>query len=603
MCGILGGIGSKSNQFVEENILKMNRRGPDSHKYMLLDNGLSLGATRLAMTDPHARSNQPMIDLLTKNVLVFNGEIYNYKKLRKNLINKNIDFNTESDTEVLLKHLSVFGIDGICELEGMFAFAFYNHTKNSLIIARDFLGKKPLYYTTTSDLFLFSSQASLLRKYSFDSKLNHHAFAEYLRIGYVQDPLTIFNNISAINPGEILEIDLKNLIVARREIISPKAIYETNDLNLRDLFNNSILERTTDHSQFALSMSGGMDSSLIAMQSIKLGLNFTAYTMQFPDSDKDRYNNDSQAAREICKKLKIKNIVVNMPNAGEIPEIMKNFVRAMDEPSINPTGLAQMILYSKIAEDGNRLLLTGDGADEVFGGYLRHTKVSKLRFLPKIQSKILEEVIISGNPHEKLIKIIYAFVSSKSDANWLYWHLVSSRQTVKRLTGIDYEIKLNQGIANVLRKHVSRNKVSDLMILDLAMYITMESNRRLDRISMWNSIEARSPFQSEKIIEYGYRALENKKFLNLNKQVILEEFPDLKILPLLKEKVGFVSPLGHWLRSNKKWVTDSLDYLNELNMFDPKELYQLSEAPYQNNWESTRLLWSLVVFSHWNKSL
>jgi len=131
----------------------------------------------------------------------------------------------------------------------------------------------------------------------------------------------------------------------------------------------------------------------------------------------------------------------------------------------------------------------------------------------------------------------------------------------------------------------------------------MESNRRLDRISMWSSIEARSPFQSEKIIEYGYRALENERFSNLNKKVMVDEFPDLKNLPLLKEKIGFVSPVGHWLRSNKKWVTDSLDHLNGLDMFDSKHLYQLSEAPYKNQWDSTRLLWSLVVFSHWFKSL
>jgi asparagine synthetase B (glutamine-hydrolysing) len=209
--------------------------------------------------------------------------------------------------------------------------------------------------------------------------------------------------------------------------------------------------------------------------------------------------------------------------------------------------------------------------------------------------------MISGNIDKKLAKVLYAFISSKSDANWFYWHIVSSRRNIKKLTGIDYELKLNQNIITNLRSLISGSKVSDLMVMDLAMYITMESNRRLDRISMWNSIEARSPFQSEKVIEYGYRALKNKKYSNLNKQIILEEFPELKNLPLLKEKIGFVSPLGHWLRSNKKWVTDSLDHLNELNMFDSKELYQLSDAPYENQWDKTRLLWSLVVFSQWSK--
>jgi len=603
MCGILGGIGAESDRFVFENIQSLHRRGPDSKNHVILENGLCLGATRLAMTDPHTRSNQPMIDLLTKNVLVFNGEIYNYKKLREKLINRNIKFDTESDTEVLLKYLSEFGIDGICELEGMFAFAFYNYARNVLIIARDLLGKKPLYYTITSRGLLFSSQASLLKNYTPDSSLNTDAFSEYLRIGYIQDPHTIFKNIWAVNPGEVLEINLKNLCITQKKIVSPKSIHEANTLNLHDLFNSAILERTVDHSHFALSMSGGLDSSLIAMQSAKLGLDFTAYTMSFPDSDKERYNSDSRAAQEICKNLKVRNIVVEMPSAEEIPLVMSDFISAMDEPNINPTGLAQMILFSRIAKDGNRLLLTGDGADEIFGGYSRHNKLSKLNFLPELKNKKLEAMIISGNMNKKLAKILYAFTPSQSDANWLYWHLVSSQRSIKKLTGIDYNVKLNQSIFTSLKKNTSRSKVSDLMIMDLAIYIAMESNRRLDRISMWSSIEARSPFQSEKIIEYGYRALENERFSNLNKKVMVDEFPDLKNLPLLKEKIGFVSPVGHWLRSNKKWVTDSLDHLNGLDMFDSKHLYQLSEAPYKNQWDSTRLLWSLVVFSHWFKSL
>ena len=134
MCGILGGIGAKSKLFVVDNLENLTRRGPDSSNFITLENGLSLGATRLAMTDPHDRSNQPMVDIFTKNVLVFNGEIYNYKILRDTLIARNIKFYTESDTEVLLKFLSEFGVEAITKLEGMYAFAFYNQKKNTLII-------------------------------------------------------------------------------------------------------------------------------------------------------------------------------------------------------------------------------------------------------------------------------------------------------------------------------------------------------------------------------------------------------------------------------------------------------------------------------------
>ena len=600
MCGILGGIGAKSKLFVIDNLESLTRRGPDSSNFISLENGLNLGATRLAMTDPHDRSNQPMVDMLSKNVLVFNGEIYNYKLLRDTLIARNIKFYTESDTEVLLKFLSEFGIEGITKLEGMYAFAFYNHKKNTLIVARDFLGKKPLYYTMTNGVFLFSSQASLLKNYCHKTILNPNAIYEYLRIGYIQDPHTIFKNINAVNPGEVFEINLENLRIDKRNIISPSSLDEKSELNFSELLKNAILERTAGHKQFALSMSGGKDSSLIAMLSKKLDLDFTAYTMRYPDSDKKRYNNDAIAAQEICKKLGVKNQIIDMPNANEIPKIMTRFVNAMDEPNINPTGLAQMILFSSIAQNGNRLLLTGDGADEIFGGYSRYIQTRKLLFMPQFKNKALEKAISFGSiKNVSLRKFAYSFVSSTSDANWVYWHTVNDDDIVSKLIGLSSQIRLNQEVIANLSKKTRKNRVSQLMKKDLSIYISMESNRRLDRISMWNSIEARSPFQSEKIISYANNYMNSKNFTKLNKTLFFDEFPELKKLPLVKEKIGFISPLGHWLRSNEKWVDDSLKFLCELESFNSQQLLRLQGAQYKNDWQNTRLLWSLVVFSNW----
>jgi len=600
MCGILGGIGAKSKLFVVDNLENLTRRGPDSSNFITLENGLSLGATRLAMTDPHDRSNQPMVDIFTKNVLVFNGEIYNYKILRDTLIARNIKFYTESDTEVLLKFLSEFGVEAITKLEGMYAFAFYNQKKNTLIIARDFLGKKPLYYTMTNGVFLFSSQASLLKNYCHKTILNTNAIYEYLRIGYIQDPHTIFKNISAVSPGEVFEINLDNLRINKRDIISPSSLDEKSELNFSELLNDAILERTAGHTQFALSMSGGKDSSLIALLSKKLDLNFTAYTLRYPDSDKERYNYDALSAQEICKNLGIKNHVVDMPHASEIPRIMTSFVKAMDEPNINPTGLAQMILFSRIAQNGNRLLLTGDGADEIFGGYSRYIQTRKLVFIPQVKNKALERAISLGNiKNVSLRKFAYSFVSSTSDANWVYWHTVNDDDIVSKLIGLNSQIYLNQEVIANLSKNTRKNRVSRLMTKDLSISISMESNRRLDRISMWNSIEARSPFQSEKIISYANNYMSSENFTKLNKTLFFDEFPDLKKLPLVKGKIGFISPLGHWLRSNEKWVEESLKFLCELNSFNSKQLLQLQGAQYKNDWQKTRLLWSLVVFSNW----
>lgn len=603
MCGILGGIGLDSKSFVPENLKSLTRRGPDNSDYITLDNGLSIGVTRLAMTDPHPRSNQPMMDLLTKNVIAFNGEIYNYKDLRKSLISRNIKFYTESDTEVLLHYLSVFGLDGISELEGMYAFAFYNHNDNTLTVGRDFLGKKPLYYTMANGFFLFASQASLLKNYCHDSSLDTNSLSEYLRIGYIQDPHTMFKNIYSLNPGEVFELNLRSLRITKRQIIVPNSLHKKNDSKLSQLLDDSILERVSGHPQFAISMSGGKDSSLIAMQAKKLGLNFRAYTMHYSDSDKARYNYDYLAAHEISKFLGIKFSAIDMPNSSEVPKLMDNFVMAMDEPNINPTGLAQMILFSKVANDGNKLILTGDGADEIFGGYSRYTKVAKLLPLLKFKNRLLEKLVVSGDLDNNLLnKLIYTTIPSKSIANWVYWHTVTSQERVKRLTGINLNLTLNQEAIRNLADKVSVNKVGCLMSMDLAIYISMESNRRLDRTSMWNSIEARSPFQSEKIIGFANEYMRNTKFSKLNKELFFDEFPDLRKLPLVSGKIGFVSPLGHWMRLNEKWTKDSLDFLGQLNFFNASELRLLYGQQFKNNWNDTRLLWSLVVFSNWYRA-
>ena len=180
MCGFIGGIGDIPDSFIYENIFRLERRGPDSHEVTKFPNGLIFGATRLAMTDNHPRSNQPMVDEVNENALVFNGEIYNYKILRNMLRKTGVIFQTESDTEVLLKLLNAIGEDSLPLLEGMFAFAFYDKKLNSIILARDILGKKPLYYSLQSNRLVFSSSLNLVKKSQTSTQVDPNSVYTYL---------------------------------------------------------------------------------------------------------------------------------------------------------------------------------------------------------------------------------------------------------------------------------------------------------------------------------------------------------------------------------------------------------------------------------------
>ena len=601
MCGFVGGIGQKSREAVLNSYKLLQKRGPDNQQCMPLGNGLTLGAARLAMTDPLDRSNQPMLNDSNGDVIVFNGEIYNYKKLKSKLVNKGVKFHTESDTEVLLKLLGNEGTDAISLLEGMFAFAFLDSGKNRLILCRDFLGKKPLYFHHSKNRIYFSSQSNLVKHYLESTSINFESISTYLQLGYLIDPQTMYNEISAVEPGEIIEFDLNTSSIIDRSKINPKIDIEPNSIPISQLLNSAIEERILGHEKCAISLSGGIDSSLIALQASKMNVEISAYSARWTDSDKDRYNIDSELAREISKKLQINYHEVEMPKVSQIPEILKEFVLAMEEPNANPTGLSMSVLYKALASDGHRLVLTGDGADEIFGGYQRYSNLSKLKKFPQFKISLLEQLFANKfSRNGAMLRILYPFLSSDNQESWLYWHRIADQQQTSDVMKRNYSISIDSQNDFLHREFNTRgNRVAELMFRDLLIWLDMESNRKLDRISMWNSIEARSPFQSEKLIFNGYQRMSQNKFEKLGKKILVDEFPELKNLPLNKSKMGFISPLGHWLRGNNDLVNTSLDILaNKLN-FDRAVMNHLGSAPKLGNFREFTMLWSLVVLGVW----
>jgi asparagine synthase (glutamine-hydrolysing) len=604
MCGIVGGIGSKVQLEIKSNFDLLNRRGPDHQELVSLENGLTLGATRLSMTDPLPRSNQPMENHLSGDIVVFNGEIYNYKNLRNKLSVSGIKFSTESDTEVLLKSLTAFGSTCIQELEGMFAFAFYDKKSNCIIMARDFLGKKPLYFHLNKDYFIFSSQLNLIKKCLSKVAIDENSLTNYLVLGYTIDPLTIYKEIYAVNPGEYIIFDINLHRIIRRENFFPKSIKNFSDQNLRQKITNAIETRVNGHSNFAISLSGGLDSSIIALTAAELGLKTTAFSIRWPGSDKERYNNDFKKASNFAKKLQINFSSVDMPGPNLIPELLNGFTRAMEEPNANPTGLSMMELYSQIANEGHRLLLTGDGADEVFAGYERYIAVNKLRFLPLFKNAKLQNIMQRTLPNFYLMdKFEMTIFESKSEEFWLHWQKIIDKGRIDAMTGFSptlMRIKLPDIAFDLIKQ--DKNRIANMLVRDLKIWLVMESNRKLDRVSMWHSIEARSPFLDENIIGHGFSEIKKYHFRKLNKQILMDSYPELSQFDKKYKKQGFISPLGYWLRENPDLIMDSIKYLSSNLNFDFIALKKLSSAPYLGNFKDFRFLWSLVVLANWHSN-
>ena len=604
MCGIAGGIGVGMEQYLRTNIKLLRNRGPDSQGILSIDNNLILAATRLAMTDPNPRSNQPMQDHCSKNSIVFNGEIYNFRDLRKKLLLSQIRFNTESDTEVILKSLQNNGNQVIKNFEGMFAFVYHNYQEDKLVLARDYLGKKPLFYSISSEYLIFSSQINVIKGFLKKASLDFESVTTFLKLGYIVSPKTMYQEINSVHPGEIIEIDLKKLTLVSKSYFTPDSITNPINLGSREILGSAVKERVTGHDRVALSMSGGIDSTIIAIEASNLGLDCEAYTMQWSDSDKSVYNLDVDAAQKITKKLGLKFKPVEMPNLKNLGEQIDKYVLAMGEPNSNPNGISMMALYSQISSDGHRLALTGDGADEIFGGYSRYSIIRKLGKIPNFDNKFLYKLLESNRFTNKPFKYLsLTGIDMNSWEFWLYWQELSTNnylrnnfKNYKFQEFLNYNDWLNEFTTS------ERNRVASIMYKDLKMWLSMESNVKLDRISMNFSIEARSPFQSEKLIGSAFRELSDSNFQLLNKKILTQNYSELLSLPILHTKKGFLSPLGHWLRGSDNLIQERLEYLSDFLPFEKVELKKLSMSPSKGVYKDFRFLWSLLILASWHHS-
>jgi hypothetical protein len=286
-----------------------------------------------------------------------------------------------------------------------------------------------------------------------------------------------------------------------------------------------------------------------------------------------------------------------------VPEILTQYVAAMEEPNSNPTGLSMMVLYSAMSKNGEKLVLTGDGADEIFCGYDRYKKASQISLLPQFGMSIIAKTNKWKHFIPKTIQnLMVAIEPANSDEFWLFWHSITAGQNLNKLYPYEAKIEMESiGGKTLNTLYGNGSRTSELMVKDLFIWLSMESNRKLDRISMWNSIEARSPFQSERMIAKAFIKMKQTNFKVADKYFLKQSINEYATLPILKNKKGFISPLGHWIRSNPDMVLDSLEHLKHLPFFDKKSLDELKKSVYKNDYRDFKLVWSLVVFSYWLK--
>lgn len=607
MCGIIGIVGNTTLENELHHYLDhLINRGPDNQQVLNVSSECVMGSTRLAMVDRLPRSNQPFVDEISGDVLTFNGEIYNFREIRQELISIGLSFITESDTEVLMKFLQTYEVPDLSKLNGMYAFAFFNRFTNTLTLGRDGLAKKPLYFSRDSERIIWSSSPHIISKIIGKASLNLIRSGTYRYLGYQIAPQTSHPDICELEPGTIEKFEITSLSqVEKRQIHLTKV---TKFESIRSALRNAVEKRIDHQSEIALSLSGGLDSTVLAILVKELGIACTSFSATWTDSDKLRYNFDGLLGREISKKLGFQHVDVEMLKTNELESEIKRFLLAMEEPNSNPTGVSMMKLYEAISKQKIRMVLTGDGADEIFSGYERYNLIAKRKNFLQLSHPNLERYILSTrNRYSKFpIALIASQIDPKSICSWLYWHSIFTPSEWSEIQNKKLDIQkeiviLEDNLKKICHLDKKTNPIDIMMQRDSDIWLSMESNKKLDRVSMFFSIEARSPFQDNEVISIANMKMQESSFQKLNKKMLRDEFPEVDSLGISSKKMGFISPVGHWLRMNPELLDSTFSVLANTGDFRMPKVKTLAARALEGDFRKISQIWNLVILAQWIK--
>ncbi len=623
MCGFVGYVLSEKNWdneiFVIEDLLNISKRiyhrGPDDNGlYADKENKLGLAFQRLSIIDLSDNAKQPMTSQSTEWIIVFNGEIYNYLSLKNILSDKSISWKTSSDTEVILECIANYGfVKAISMMDGMFAIAAYNFKDKALWLARDKFGEKPVYYgKDKKNNFFFSSdlKALMASKY-FQKKLNYNTSIEYLRYGYVPDPLSILDNINKLSPGSILKYDFHKKIkideywntytefLKMRE--RPfKGSYDSAKEEIILKIKNSTSTRLASDVPVGAFLSGGIDSTNLVLSLKEQGIKLDTFSIGFKDENK----NESKYAKEVSLKLNTthhEKILDDEDCINIIPDIVNFFDEPFSDPSQIPT-----FLLSRFARNTVKVAISGDGADELFGGYPRYKKISKLwsklQKSPKIFRKNIEFLpYLFGDSKYRLIKSIGKKIRKISHEciESLYKDELSRWRPDE---GIYDRHVFNDSNFNKVFKYKDSN-ISDyryIMFRDLITYLPSNLLVKIDRASMANSLEVRNPFLDPSLVKFVWSLPD--KYLNKKNydKYILRDILSKKFSREIfaRKKQGFEPPLDLWLKGPlKDWAYEIVEKKDDI--INTNKLKFFFQSFLNGEKKLTYKLWGLIMFKAW----
>ena len=578
MCGIAGLVDFNKKLDVTDvqsmtQVLK--HRGPDFGNFEFISGenyNLGFGHRRLAIIDLNENSNQPLFFDHKRYWIIYNGEVYNFKEIRKTLIDLGHNFETDSDTEVVLRSYIEWGHEAVSKFIGMFAFSIFDKDKQKIILYRDRAGVKPLFYYFKDGIFLFASELKSFHKISkFNKEIDTNSVSMFFRHGYISSPNSIFKYVKKIPSGHYLELRLENMQTSLHKYWDAIDKYNEEKLDItldeakKEL--NAVLESAFNYRMVSdvpvgVFLSGGYDSSTTAaILSNTSSQKINTFTIGFSGTEYD----ESVSAEKIANHLGTNHFTINFEQK-HLEEILVNLPYYYDEP-FGDSSAIPTTLVSKIAKKHVKVVLSSDGGDELFAGYPKHfqhhNKYRLIASLPKPIKQMLS--ILEKHPRFKHRKGIF---SSKTLNEFLKVRLetvVFTEEEINKLMNSDclyYETSFDE----FFKLNKSNDFINKLLAIDYKTYLENDILTKVDRATMSQSIEGREPFLDHRILEFSSKLDSKFKYRNGISKYILREI-NKKYIPeglLVKGKKGFGGPVDSWLL---KYLKDELMVLVESNEF------------------------------------
>lgn len=619
MCGFCGIYNYQSREPVDRELLqrqtdRLVHRGPDDHGLYADDrHGVGLGFRRLSIIDLSPAGRQPMANEDETVWLVFNGELYDFQEARRRLESQGHRFRSRADTEVLLHQYEEQGVDCLSHLNGMFGLALWDANRQRLVLARDRIGKKPLYYYDDGQRIIFASELkAILADPSVPRRLDWEALGEYLALGYVTAPKTIFAGLKKLRPGHYLVLEqgraeirpywdwLPGFRRAKRDYAEAEWLDRT-----REMLATAVRDRLLSDVPLGAFLSGGVDSSaVVAMMAAASPRPVKTFTIGF----KDRAYDESGYARLVARHFGTEHheLVVQPEN---VADLLPRLARQYDEPFADSSAVPTYYV-AKLAREYVTVCLSGDGGDEACGGYERyaqHLRESRLDLIPRFWRQLLLQPLVSLPLHLPGQRLAQRLRLDPEERYAFTMRLMPPQQIRSLLTGEAARLAGADGttaITAVLKEAADLEPLSRLQYADGRVYLPEDILVKVDRASMLNSLEVRCPLLDYRFLELMAGApaalhLQNGRGKALFKRALRGLVPD----PVLdRAKQGFGVPFSHWFRDDLTgFIRDLLldRRTTQRGIFSGPALVELLRTQASGWTRLTNHVWVILVLEMW----